>query len=360
MITAAEKSSGSKSSNKILLIRSVVFLLAVGVIYYHVECVRYVDYDRMSNEMSLSLTKGVSYLFDTYSVNPLSAVPLVLVSRIGAFPLLKSVSACVYYGVLLYVARKLREKCGAFGSILSALFFLCTVDLSYPADAIRFPIASAIFALAYIGYFYFSFSLSKTIILMLISCLFHVSMWPFFIVFLCVLFFRRRLFLVVLSIVLLSYFQIVNSVSSLVASISPELGWKLQLYFEIGGQHYQSLISKEQILYLFFILICCIVLFFVKKRVLNETFGQQDICYILYCCFVFGSVQSNVIFPRYIPFIIFISIPIVAIFFEPYVNKGYKKKNAYIVHFAFVSFALVLVAGLVLRFAFSYVPFYIA
>ena len=79
MIFAAAGKAGKKTS-RVLFVRSIIFVALAGLIYFHTECTRYVDYDRMSTEMSLSLSKGASYLFDLYSLIPLSAVPLALIA----------------------------------------------------------------------------------------------------------------------------------------------------------------------------------------------------------------------------------------------------------------------------------------
>lgn len=358
MIFAAAGKAGKKTS-RVLFVRSIIFVALAGLIYFHTECTRYVDYDRMSTEMSLSLSKGASYLFDLYSLNPLSAVPLALIAKTGVFPLLKSLSACVYYGVLLYIAGKLRQTYGAFSATITTVFFLCTVDLSYPADNIRFPIASAIFALGYVGYSYFSFSPIKALSLMLFGCFFHASMWPFLIIFLSTRIFKKNIFIIILTFFLIFYFQIVNLVSSLISSISPALGWKIQLYFETDGQYYESLISNEQFIYLLFIYIFICTLFLLKRTFSKQENSQSDRVFIMYSCFLLGSIHSNVIFPRYIPFLILISLPFIADIFSRYTNSGYTGKNSWAMHFIFVSFILVSTFGLILRFAFSYTPFYL-
>ena len=120
----------------------IALTICVSVLYYHVFCVRYVDADRMYQEMENALYKGNGYLFELYGINPFSALLILLPALVGLPYLIKSIAAFVYFGCMFLFSVEIAGK-KVFTSFyfLAVHFLLCTLDLSYPADGIRFPMA---------------------------------------------------------------------------------------------------------------------------------------------------------------------------------------------------------------------------
>lgn len=149
----------------------IALTICVSVLYYHVFCVRYVDADRMYQEMENALYKGNGYLFELYGINPFSALLILLPALVGLPYLIKSIAAFVYFGCMFLLAWKLRKKFSPVSIFLAVLFLLCTLDLSYPADGIRFPMACMIFCSALVLNKYNNLSRINTTVLVLIACL---------------------------------------------------------------------------------------------------------------------------------------------------------------------------------------------
>lgn len=340
----------------------IALTVCVSVLYYHVFCVRYVDADRMYQEMENALYKGNGYLFELYGINPFSALLILLPALVGLPYLIKSIAAFVYFGCMFLLAWKLRKKFSPVSIFLAVLFLLCTLDLSYPADGIRFPMACMIFCSALVLNKYNNLSRINTTVLVLIACLLHVSFWPFFVLFIITPLLGKEKFALV-AFCCLFYFPFVVSFSSVIAKFNPSLGWKMQLYFEVGGQYYQDLISKEQIAFLLFIYLFCILLIIygLKKGIV-----EYDL-YIKYCIIfssiTLGSIPSNVMFPRYAPIIILMAFPLVSTIFSYYTSTG-KRKGILVkdksIHFVFFAFLVVVFGSIILRCTFSYAVFYVA
>ena len=333
-----------KARDTFLALEYITLTLCMSVLYYHVFCIRHVDADRMYNEMEIALHRGGDYLFELYNLNPLSAVLIFLPALAGLPYLIKSIAALVYFGSIFLFAWKMRKKYSSISIFLSVLFLLCALDLSYPADTVRFPTACMLFCSSLIFNKYGNLSKRDTVVLMVVACLLHVSLWPFLLLFAIINFLKNNAF-IWLCILCLIYFPLVVSFTDIVTRINPSLGWKLQLYFEIDGQYYESLISKEQFLFLLFIYIFCISLLLYGLRKEYIGYDLYAKCFIVFSSMIFGSMPSNVIFPRYVPILVIMSFPFVSTIFSKYTSvigqEGGKPKGQSM-HFIFIAFPFVI------------------
>ncbi len=353
------------------IILYMILIILVFLIYHQTFCSRYTDTERMYSEMERASYIGPSYLFESYDLNPLSAVYLFLINLTGDKYMLKAFCAIIYFGAILFTAFNIRFKYSPIVVFLGTIYLLAFLDLSYPADTIRFPMASMIFCMTLLNHYFSSIKLPVVHTLCIISCLIHFSLWPFYLLFVFRKIVCKRYIFGVISICTLFYYLLILNSASLISSVNPSLGYKLEMYFFPDNQYYKSTISFSQILFLSSGLLFSVALFYLWNRNFHNLFNSKKNIYkklfIIYVCLVAGSFPSNVSFSRLIPIVFVLSSVFLLDLLSYYFDHRYMtdKQCIYfpvisrVYHLYFLIFILFVVASFILRCIYSYAPFYI-
>lgn len=348
-----------------LALMFVLILVLISLIYAHISCDRYVDTIRMDQEMTQSLAQGPSILFTKYSLNPLSAVLLYLVALTHNYALLPCIAGVIFWGCLFYCIWGSRDLASPGSLIFSLLFTLCFLNLAAVADNIRFPIASILFCTSVIDYFFINHKILRAILLDVIACLVHFSLWPLLVIFLVSIYCTKKICTIV-GIASLGYFPLIGILSSAIASINPALGYKIQLYFIPDGQYYFSGNSIEQTLFNVLGLVYAITINCLWHRK-NPSSKKYEQFFLMSLFLALGSFPSNGTFSRLAPLlIIFTMIPLAEFFssyflFSPPLSEDrvlYQKKDGSL-HLIFIGVLSLSIFNLLMRSVFTYAPFHV-
>lgn len=354
----------TNTKNIITLSTYLIILLIVAIVYHQTFSSRYTDAMRMYSEMQDSLVLGSKQLFEAYNLNPISALLLLGVAYTGDFDVLKSISAVIFWGGIFLIAWKVRDSVHPAALLLSTLFILCFVDLSYPADTVRFPMAMMIFCCSIIIYFFVG---KNNVIFMHLFCitslLLHASLWPFYLTYFFVKF-ANKVQSFIIYICSLFYFPVLGLVSKEISQLSPSFGWKMQLYFTPDSQYYEGLISKQQTAFCIIGLCAAIsiVAIWAKVKELKTEKNKSFIRFFILCtCIVIGSFPSNVAFARLVPIVVILSlIPLTELLSSYFGDRTTLCKfKSQLSHVGFLLIVVFIIVSMILRFYFSYEPFYL-
>lgn len=225
--------SNSKYVRSLSYIPFILTPVIFAYIAYRTIGPAWADYERMVLEMNEAQIYGFDYLIDgTYATHPLSAVILYLISQIGDFPLLKSLSAFIFLSAISVVCCKfIKYNYELIYIVFSWMICIPLFDIAtLTLNNIRLPIALSVFLVAIVNMSFFKGSKVLNFVLMIIACLIHVSVWMVLVVYLLTFLEKRQNKLVVKIVCLLSGFAIVFS-SRLFQRIIPALSYKINSYF---------------------------------------------------------------------------------------------------------------------------------
>jgi fumarate reductase subunit D len=360
-----------KTRDLIQLFIYFFIVLLVFVLYLATDCNRYTDFDRMRAEMQQAAVDGPTGLLISYGLNPLSGIFLYLIALTGYYSLLKGFAGALYWGLMFYLSWRLRGKMHGGSLYLGILFLLSFLNLTYPADSVRFPVACMLFCVGMCLYYFADERPLKIHLFCIIACLLHVSLWPFYLIFLFSKWIRGKL-VYLMCFMLAGSFFLLEKFTSTISNFNPSLGWKMELYFNPDSQYYADIISKQQIGFMALGLLVSLVVVFLWRRwdsrLLDEkcssVFATQ---FLISASLVIGSFPSNITFSRLVPIVFIMSMPcLVEIVskrhtvarFEIVSVDAFRQKSFQLL-FVFGAVVFMFV-GFVLRLEFSYSPFYLS
>lgn len=348
------RNANSRLALNVSTIFMVVFLYSS--IAYHTYCTRYTDAIRMSSEMADSKTQGLLYLLGKYDANPLSAIYLYLVAQVGGMRVLQMISCAVYMGILLYTLLMIGEGESRIALTAGVFYLICLLDLSAPLDNVRFPVATVIFCGSVLLYYFSNKNIFRMIMICLLACLMHFSLWPIFMLILVALT-KKKVIIILASIVSVSNIYIMRICEPLINSISPTVAWKMDSYFNYNSQYYVNIISRSQIMFSVMVLLFAGVMCIYWNSVSKSTYSGT---LLLTFSYVIGCLPSPVAFARMVPLVVILSVaPLMQLtnYEVDSISKQYGKSTTFMYLLVLISFMFLCLA---LRCSNTYEPYYIA
>ena len=307
---------------------------------FFINAGNYNDMTRIAQEINISQTSGINYLYTLYSSSPLSALLFSVGVLLGDYRFVPVISTFLYYSIMFKILYALckRYKCSPMTALFGSTILFWSVSFFWIALNVRMWVAlplsiSGILLLEMPKtgvrkkrlYIFLGF------VLCLAGILAHAGILPMIMIYAITKIFIQADFKFQAAILLLYSFSIDKIASTLSNSSNTflsYLGSKLTVYFGLEGQQSSWDMQQGRLAWLYIIVAICLssfLLFVDLRQVKNIRNSELPKIYTRFLfgmlMFLCGSFQSYTMASRYAAFVYILSIPLLIKILDGYFQR---------------------------------------